>query len=134
MMRIYFPALVRRHLKRGGRFHHDGSLPDDRIRGMFSPTETLVGWYQNPEPWASTTLVFTDHAIYQTEETGTRRVELDEITGHESPTSKTVTGIKVFTRRGEVFLRAAGMYGPQGTFSDAFALLMILRSIGGPLS
>ena len=125
-MALAFYSVVRRHMKRTGRyFEPGGETPPPDLPDLESG-ESLLGWYRNPEPWVDSVIVFTDKAIYSVEG-HVVRIALTDIIDYESPKSKTdVTGVRVQTRDGFRFLRASGSFGPHGNQKDAFSLIMVL--------
>jgi hypothetical protein len=115
-------------MKRTGRyFEPGGPIDTPTVPGM--PTEeSVLGWYQNPEPHEGCMLVFTNEAIYSVDGRNVMRLQFADIIEYEFPTSKTdVTGVRVRTPDGFRFLRAAGSFGPVGNQKDAFSLIMVLR-------
>jgi hypothetical protein len=92
--------------------------------------EELIGWYRNPPPWDDSWMLFTSTAIWTIERERKERIELREIVSYQSPTEPTdVTGLRVCTKDGFRFLRAAGCYGPGGKYKDFLALMMVLRAV-----
>jgi hypothetical protein len=61
-------SIVRRNMKLTGKF----VMPDEEHLAPTTPElisgESIIGWYRNPEPWQECLIVFTDKAIYSTEE------------------------------------------------------------------
>jgi hypothetical protein len=127
-MALALYSVVRRHMKHTGRYFEPGGEPRSPKLPGLGPGESLIGWYENPDPWAHSIIVFTDQAIHSVEGEQIVRIATTDIVGHESPQSKSdVTGVRVRTRDGFRFLRAAGSFGPHGKYKDAFSLIMVLR-------
>ena len=131
-MALALNSAIRRHMKRTGRYFEPGAsggAPD--IVGLPSD-ESILGWYRNPEPWERCWILFTDKAIYSSDEGRVERIQLTEILDYEFPKSKIdVTGVRVRTRDGFRFLRASGSFGPEGNQKDAFSLIMVLGVLAG---
>jgi hypothetical protein len=122
-------SVIRRHMKRTGRYFEPGGPVAAPIVTGLPPHERLLGWYCNPPPWERSVIVFTDEAIYALNDE-TVRIALSDIVNYESPTSKSdVTGVRVRTREGFRFLRASGSFGPHGAQKDAFSLVMVIRAV-----
>jgi len=120
-------SVVRRHMKRTGRYFEPGGEAKPPDLPGSDPGESLIGWYRNPEPWTDSVIVFTDKAIYSVEGGQVVRIAVADIVDYEYPKSKTdVTGVRVRTRDGFRFLRASGSFGPHGNQKDAFSLIMVL--------
>jgi hypothetical protein len=129
-MALLLYSLIRRHMKAGGRYFEAGKGAGPPVVPGMAPGESLIGWYQNPEPWESCRIVFSDKAIYSVDNGEVVRLALDDIVGYEFPKSKTdVTGVRVRTRQGFRFLRVAGSFGPYGKFKDAFSIIQVFFAI-----
>jgi hypothetical protein len=133
MMTLAMNSLVRRHMKHADAFiwrreEHPAPLT------LNVGAESIVGWYENPKPWEHTRIVFTDGAIYVCEGATQGRIGFDEIVGYDLPESKTdSTGVCVRTKDGSRFVRITGRSGPDGKFSDAFALVGLLHAFLGSI-
>lgn len=126
-MALALYSVVRRHMKRTGRYFEPGGEANPPKLPGLKPGESLIGWYENPEPWAHSVIVFTDKAIYSVEGEQSVRIAVTDIVDYEFPKSKAdVTGVRVRTRDGFRFLRASGSFGPHGSQKDAFSLIMVL--------
>ncbi len=126
-MALVLYSVIRRHMKATGRYFEAGGEADPPPCPELAPNESLLGWYRNPEPWADSVILFTDRAIYSIGEGAVVAIELGDIIDYEFPTSKTdVTGVRIKTRDGFRFLRAAGSFGPNENQKDAFSLIMVL--------
>lgn len=113
----------------------DGGLSS---RAVAAPERITGRVVSEPAPWASSWILFTTNSIICLDgDFGPCR--LDEIVGYEHPKSKVnVTGGRVRTREGFLFVRIAGPGGDNDRHHherDAFRLLMVLRAIlpGAPL-
>jgi len=104
----------------------DGSLELAR-----HPGEEVVGVYRNPPPWEESRMVFTSHAIWLVEGEHAEPIALKDIVGYESPdpTTELATGIRVRTKDGFRFLRAAGTYGPCDKYKDYLGLVGVVRAV-----
>jgi hypothetical protein len=129
-MGLVLYSIIRRYMKPGARYIEAGKGAEPPIVPDMDPGESLIGWYQNPEPWETCRVVLTDKAIYSVDKEGISRIALDGIIGYELPKSKRdVTGLRVRTRDGSRFLRVAGSFGPYGNQKDAFSLIGVISSI-----
>lgn len=129
-MALLLYSVIRRHMKHTGRYFEGNGHAEAPVIPEMLPGESVIGWYRNPEPWDRCALVFTDMAIYSMEDRQVVRLPLADIVGYELPKSKTdVTGVRVRTRDGFRFLRAAGSYGEAGHFKDAFGLVQVIRAL-----
>lgn len=130
-MALLMVSLIRRHMKQADSFtvcQEEESPPFALDVGV----ERIVGWYDNPEPWKCSRVIFTDGAIYVDDGSSVMRVGFNEITGYELPASKTdSTGVRVRTKDGFRFVRIAGRSGPYGKFSDAFTFVQLVRAYLG---
>jgi hypothetical protein len=119
-------------MKRTGRYFELGGKAEAPIIPDIPLGEGLLGWYRNPEPWDACTIIFTDKAIYSVDDGQIVRIAIADIIDYEFPKSKTeVTGVRVRTRDGFRFLRAAGSFGPEGNQKDAFCLIAVLALLAG---
>ncbi|MBK8258198.1 MAG: hypothetical protein IPK82_36715 [Polyangiaceae bacterium] len=126
-MALVFYSVVRRHMKHTGRYFEPGGEATPPKLPDLEPSESLIGWYQNPEPWPHSAIVFTDKALYSVEADQIERIAVTDVIDYEFPKSKSdVTGVRVRTPEGFRFLRASGSFGPHGNCKDAFSLLMVL--------
>ncbi|WP_242393843.1 hypothetical protein [Anaeromyxobacter oryzisoli] len=124
-------AVVRRHMARTGRFY-DGAPADLPLKVLPWKQENVIGWYRNPSPWEPCVVVFTESAIYSIEDKDVVRIEVNDILGYEFPKSKqNVSGVRVQTSKGDVFVRIAGTRGPDGGIKDAFDFIMVIKKIAG---
>jgi hypothetical protein len=126
-------SVVLRNMKRSPFFFLAGTQPPVLPGGLtIDSGETIVGVYQNPEPWASWRIVFSDIGMYVATKDDVTKIRWDEILDYEtiSPAEQT-DGIRLRTRTGIRFVRIGGSYGPSGQFKDAFNLAMILHSAIG---
>lgn len=86
----------------------------------------LVGWYQNPEPWPDSIVLFSTEGIVNVEGGGTRRLRFDEMVGLSLPKAMP-EGVAVKTNEGDVFVRMIGWYGPENKYLDAYVLVRVLN-------
>jgi hypothetical protein len=131
-MPVLVYSVVRRHMKRTGRFvvFDTGCPIPTPVHVSMLPGETMVGWYRNPPPWENCWVVFTSEAIYMVDETRVERLALSEIVDYEEPRSKVdATGVRVRTRHGFRFVRIAGCHGPGGQFKDVYNFIMAIRGL-----
>lgn len=129
-MALVLYSVIRRHMKHTGRYFELNGSVEPPTGLPVLPDEKLIGWYRNPEPWQDSLIVFTDGAIYGAEGGNVTRIPLSEITGYEFPKSKAnPTGVRVRTRDGFRFLRAAGSFGSHGNQKDAFSLIMVILTL-----
>lgn len=125
MTTLFIDALVRRHMSGTGRYTEGcGFSAPLEVTG-----EVVVGWYRNPPPWEASLIVFTDKAAYSVEEGRTIRVGYADIEGYELPSKSDPSGVRVRTRDGFRFLRAAGAFGPNDARKDAFSVVMLVRAL-----
>ena len=114
-MAVLVYSVVKRHMKRSSAFVVAGDAePPHSI--STSPSERLIGWYQNPPPWENYFIFFTSEAIHLVGKACIERVPLEAIVGYESPPSKIgVTGLRLLTTDGVRFVRIAGTTGATGS-------------------
>jgi hypothetical protein len=137
-------SVIRRHMKATGRYVEAKAGVQCPVADYTRPGEELLGWYQNPEPWHASFIVFTDKAIYSVEGLEIVRIGLTDLVGYEMPEKRVdVGGVRVRTRDGFRFLRIAGSHGPSGAQtgalervglgghlqSDAMDLVQVLRVV-----
>lgn len=128
-MAFAISSVVRRHMKLTGRYR-DAQLAPLPFATTLVPEERVLGWYQNPEPWEQSVLVFTTDAIHAIQPGHLVRVNLSDIVGYEyPPPGRPPVGVRVVTRDGFRFLRAAGSFGPSGAQLDALCLIQVLLAI-----
>ncbi len=132
-MALVLYSVLRRHMKPTGRyFEPRADLPAPPVMGLPSG-ETVLGWYENPEPWQESLLIFTDNAIYSINGSEIVRIGIDEIVGYDMPSKTTdVTGVRVRTRDGFRFLRIAGSHRAKGKTKDALERIPVTD--GTPLA
>ncbi|SRR6266542_2852923 len=127
-MALVMSSVIRRHLKDAEAYVDARETPPP-IQFDFK-AEEVVGWYRNPPPWEEAYVAFTTSALYIFDGTQQTRVPFDDIMHYEVPESKDEsTGVRLRTRDGIAFVRFAGRSGPLGKFSDAFALVGLLRAV-----
>jgi hypothetical protein len=126
-MALALYSVIRRHMKRTGRYFEPGGSVDTPDVPGWPRGESVLGWYRNPEPWHDCLVVFTDVAVYSVGSGDVMRLPWSDIVDYETPPSKIdVDGVWVRTAAGRRFLRASGSFGPHGNQKDAFSLIAVL--------
>ena len=131
-MAVLVYSVVRRHMKKTspGAFTVADATMETPAKLALGPGESVIGWYRNPPPWEQQVIVFTSEAFYLVDDGQVERLPITDLTGYESPKSKTdVTGIRVLTKNGFHFVRIAGCHGPNGNYKDAFSFIMVVRAL-----
>lgn len=129
-MALVFYSVVRRYMKHTPRFTRVDEQNPLPFELALAEGETAVGWYRNPPPHEDSVLVFTSNAIWVGEKATFTRVATSDIVGLQSPRRKEgVEGLLVFSKRGPLFMRASGSYGPYGNCKDFISLMSILRAV-----
>jgi hypothetical protein len=128
-MALNMSSLIGRHLRHAEgyvRFVEGRGLPVDLdCRG-----ERVIGWYQNPPPFESECVVFSEVAVYISSPMGWVRASFDDIEDYELPEDKANTpGVRIRTRGGIGFIRFAGRSGLNRRYSDAFSLVQVLHMV-----
>lgn len=127
-MTLVMSSVIRRHLK-DAEGYVDARKAAPPIQHAFG-AEEIVGWYRNPAPWEESYVVFTTAALHMNDGAHWRRIRFNDIMHYEMPESKGQSlGIRLRTHDGIAFIRFAGRSGPGGKFSDAFALIGLLRAV-----
>jgi hypothetical protein len=132
MIKKLTDSLVRRNLKRTGRYVEAEAGAPSPVHPPLDADETLIGWYVNPPPYESVKIFFTTKAIIVVgpDAAEARRLAIQEITAWRPAGQKEdTTGVNVEVGGQSHFIRCAGRYGPGGKFSDAYSLGAILHVI-----
>lgn len=123
-------SMVRRHMKRTATFFVPGG--ERPAPAGLANEPGLVGWYENPTPWDSVIIAFTNDAFIIIEGDSKSHVPWDTVIDVSPPSSKTAsTGLEVGTTTGRRFVRVAGR-GLGGRTSDAYAFLNVVRAVLPP--
>jgi hypothetical protein len=130
-MTIPMASLIVRHLRPCARFLRSTDKLAPQVPACVADfiEEDVVGWYTNPGA-ALDVLVFTEQAMHLCGPAGTTTVPWRNIIGYDVPAEKrNAEGVKIRTVEGSVYVRMAGRNGPDGRFSDAFCLVMLLHAL-----
>ncbi len=123
-------SVVQRHLKSTMHFTSARSGEKCPVEPDLMEDEEVVGWYTNPPGEQVATLVFTTRAIHVACGDQTKRLDIDTFESCAQPASKvSPKGLSLMASGERIFLPAAGSFGDEGQFKDAYVLFSVLRAL-----